>query len=148
MEWLINVGPIAILATMAFLFGARKAWSEMRRLRSPHEGANALLQWQDEFGLDLQKEPILILTLLFHDALRVLLAVLCLFVVLRGWDSPPAWIDNYTWPFYYGSIGIAVALCWFLAGVSTAFWFANWRLRPAASSFTEDGLYRGQQLIR
>jgi len=52
------IGPIAILTILALLFGARKAWSEMRRLRSARDEPNVLLQWQDELGLDFQKESI------------------------------------------------------------------------------------------
>ena len=140
--------PIAILTFLALLYGAKKAWQEMRRLRSPPEAPEALLQWQDELGLDLQKEPSLTLTLLFHDSLRLLLAVLCLLVALRGWNSPSQWVSSLTWPLYYGSIGLAVALSWFLAGASISFWFANWKLRPVQSTLVEDGLYRGQQMIR
>jgi hypothetical protein len=135
------------LAPMAFVFGAMSTWKQMKRLRSPMTDPSALLVWQDNVGLDFHKEGVITVVLLFNDLLRLLLATLCLPVIIRGWVSPPAWVNWHTWLIYYGSIGLALAVCWFIAGASFFFWIGTFIIQPVVLTLTEKGIYHGQMLI-
>jgi hypothetical protein len=147
MDWITTITPLATLTLIALLFSAIDTWNKMKRLRSPRTDPAALLIWQDNVGLDLHKEGTITAILMANDMLRVLVAALCFAVAIRGWYTPPSWVDWLRWPIYYGSIGLALAICWFVAGASIVFWFANYKIRPVVSIFTNEGIYRGQLLV-
>ncbi|MCL4560448.1 MAG: hypothetical protein M1281_07535 [Chloroflexi bacterium] len=120
----------------------------MKRLRSPRTDPRALLVWQDHAGLDLQKESLITALSMTNDVLRLLVAALCFAAALRGWNAPPPWVDPAISLIYYGSIGLALPICCFLAGASITFWIASHAIQPVISTLADEGITRGQLLIR
>jgi len=147
MNWITTVTPLAALALIGLIIGAMKTWKEMTRLRSPATDPSAFLVWQDNVGLDLHKESAITAVIMTNDALRLLVAVLCFAVAIRGWGAPPSWVGWSTRPVYYGSIGLALMICCFISSAAITFWFASYKIRPIISSITDEGIYRGRLFI-
>jgi hypothetical protein len=148
MNWISTFTPLAALALIGLMIGALKTWQEMQRLRSSATDPSVLLSWQDDVGLDLHKESALTAAMLTNDILRLLIAGLCFAVAVRSWGAPPAWVGWYNQPVYLGSIGLALLISCFIASAALTFWFASYRIRPVTIRLTDEGLYRGQLLVR